>query len=86
MNSLASFASRPNCLMIYFILNLKFEVPDVPPKGENEFANVHVHLFLSSPEQLLHNEFAKLKYVENFFSYNSDVYAQIPLVRSPRSS
>ena len=45
MDSLASFASRPNCLMIYFLLNLKFEVPDVPPKGENEFANVHVHLF-----------------------------------------
>ena len=45
MNALASFASRPNCLMIYFLLNLKFEVPDVPPKGENEFANVHVHLF-----------------------------------------
>ena len=35
MNALASFASRPNCLMIYFLLNLKFEVPDVPPKGEN---------------------------------------------------
>ena len=67
MNSLASFASRPNCLMIYFLLNLKFEVPDVPPKGENEFANVHVHLFFSSPEQLLQNEFAKLKWVENFF-------------------